>query len=297
MNVDMSCDQQCLSCERFFDCDNPVKEKVYDRSRMARVRDRMANIKHKIAVIAGKGGVGKSLCAANIAAELAIRGRKVALLDNDYDGPCIPKMFGVRDKKLVLTKGGIKPVEGHLGVKIISMGLITPEEESLTWFHELRRNATEEFFGHVIFGDLDYLILDLPPGTSSDAINMMLYLPDLDGVVAVTMPIKVSQIVVKKAILLTQKAKFRVLGVIENMSGFACPKCGDEFDILLGGGGEMLAQETDVPFLGKIPIDPVISQTSDEGKPFVITHPDSVPAKAMKRIVDQLEEAVGWVPN
>jgi ATP-binding protein involved in chromosome partitioning len=254
----------------------------------------MANIKHKIAVIAGKGGVGKSLCAANIAAELALRGRKVGLLDNDYDGPCIPKMFGVRDKKLILTKEGIKPVEGHLGVKVISMGLITPEEESLTWFHELRRNATEEFFGHVIYGNLDYLILDLPPGTSSDAINMMLYLPDLDGVVAVTMPMKVSQIVVKKAILLTQKAKFRVLGVIENMSGFVCPKCGDEFDILLGGGGEMLAEETNVPFLGKIPIDPVLSKTSDEGKPFVMTHPDSAPAKAMKKIVDQLEEAIGW---
>jgi len=294
MNVDMTCDQNCLSCERFFDCDNPVREKVYDRSRMARVRERMASIKHKIAVLAGKGGVGKSLCASNIAAELAQRGRKVGLLDNDYDGPCIPKMFGVRDKKLIMTKEGIRPVEGHLGVKVISMGLITPEEESLTWFHELRRNATEEFFGHVNFGELDYLILDLPPGTSSDAINMMLYLPDLDGVVAVTMPMMISQIVVKKAILLTQKAKLPVLGVIENMSGFACPKCGDEFDILLGGGGEMLAKETDVPFLGKIPIDPALSKGSDEGKPFVITHADSAAAKAMRRIVDQLEKAVGW---
>jgi len=297
MNVDMTCDQNCLSCERFFDCDNPVKEKVYDRSRMARVRTRMANIRHKIAVIAGKGGVGKSLCAANIAAELAKRGRKVGLLDNDYDGPCIPKMFGVRNKRLVMTKEGIRPVEGHLGVKVISMGLITPEEDSLTWYHELRRNATEEFFGHVNFGELDYLILDLPPGTSSDAINMMLYLPDLDGVVPVTMPMKISQIVVKKAILLTQKAKFKVLGVIENMSGFACPKCGDEFDILLGGGGEMLAQETNVPFLGKIPIDPVLSQASDEGMPFVLSHPESPSTKAMQRIVDQLEESVGWGKN
>jgi len=257
----------------------------------------MSSIKHKIAVLAGKGGVGKSLCASNIAAELALRGRKVGLLDNDYDGPCIPKMFGVRDKKLIMTKEGIRPVVGHLGVKIISMGLITPEEESLTWFHELRRNATEEFFGHVNFGDLDYLILDLPPGTSSDAINMMLYLPDLDGVVAVTMPMMISQIVVKKAILLTQKAKLPVLGVIENMSGFACPKCGDEFDILLGGGGEMLAKETDVPFLGKIPIDPVLSKGSDEGMPFVMSHPDSAATKAMKRIVDQLEEGVGWGKN
>lgn len=294
MNVDMTCDQNCLSCERFFDCDNPVREKVYDRSRMARVRERMANIKHKIAVIAGKGGVGKSLVASNIAAELAIRGRKVGLLDNDYDGPCIPKMFGVRDKKLIMTKEGIRPVVGHLGVKVISMGLITPEADSLTWYHELRRNATEEFFGHVMYGDLDYLILDLPPGTSSDAINMMLYLPDLDGVVAVTMPMKVSQIVVRKAILLTQKAKFHVFGVVENMSGFACPYCGDHFDILLEGGGEMLAEETGVPFLGKIPIDAILSQTCDEGKPVVMTNPNSASAKAMQKIVDQLEEAVGW---
>ncbi len=294
MQVDMTCDEQCLSCERFFDCDREVKQKVYDRSRMARVKRLMVNVKHKIAVIAGKGGVGKSLIASNLAMALTMKGRKVAIFDNDYDGPCIPKMFGVTDKRLTLTKAGIEPVVGLEGIKIISMGLITPEWDSLTWFHELRRNATEEFLGHVNYGELDYLILDLPPGTSSDAINMMVYLPDLDGVVAVTMPMKVSQIVVRKALMLTKKAGFRVLGIVENMSGYVCPHCNEITDVLLSGGGEELAEELEVPFLGGIPIDSRLSECPDAGIPYVYKYPDSPASKTTVAIVDKLEEMVGW---
>jgi len=294
MQVDMTCDEQCLSCERFFDCDREIKQKVYDRSRMARVKKLMANVKHKIAVIAGKGGVGKSLVASNLAMALTMRGRKVAIFDNDYDGPCIPKMLGVTGKRLTLTKKGIEPVVGLEGIKIISMGLITPEWDSLTWFHELRRNATEEFLGHVNYGELDYLILDLPPGTSSDAINMMVYLPDLDGVVAVTMPMKVSQIVVRKALMLSNKAGFRILGIVENMSGYVCPHCNEITDVLLTGGGEELAEELGVPFLGKIPIDSRLSKCPDAGVPFVYQYPESLASKATVAIVDKLEEMVGW---
>ncbi len=294
MQVDMTCDEQCLSCERFFDCEREVKQKVYDRSRMARVKQLMSNVKHKIAVIAGKGGVGKSLFSSNLAMALAMRGRKVAIFDNDYDGPCIPKMFGVEDQRLTMTKSGIEPVVGLEGVKIISMGLITREWEALTWFHESRRNATEEFLGHVNYGELDYLILDLPPGTSSDAINMMVYLPELDGVVAVTMPMKVSQIVVRKALMLTKKAGFNVLGVVENMSGYVCPHCDGITDVLLTGGGEEIAAELGVPFLGKIPIDGRLSECSDIGVPFVYKIPDSPVSISTLEIVDRIEEMVGW---
>lgn len=293
MQVDMTCDENCLSCERFFDCDREVKNKVYDRSRMARVRKTMANVKYKIAVIAGKGGVGKSMVTANLAMAMAMRGYKVAIFDNDFDGPCIPKMFGVQDKRLTMGKNGIEPVVGLNGVKIISTGLIMREWETLTWYHDLRRNAEEEFLGHVNYGELDYLFLDLPPGTSSDAINMMVYLPDLTGVVAVTMPMKVSQIVVRKALLLTKKAGFPILGIVENMSGYVCPHCGEVTDVLLEGGGEELAKELDVPFLGKIPIDPRLSESGDKGTPYVYAHPDSPPAKRTQEIADTIERMIG----
>ena len=292
MQADFSCDMNCLSCERFFQCENPAKWEVYKRSRMVRVREVLKGVKHKIAVIAGKGGVGKSMVSSNLATALAMKGYKVGIFDNDFDGPCIPKMLGVTDKKLYMTKKGIEPVEALLGIKVVSTGLIMPEWECLVWYHDLRRNAEEEFLGHVLWGDLDYLILDLPPGTSSDAINMMVYVQDLDGVVAVTMPQMVSQAVVRKAILLTLQAGFRVLGVIENMSGFVCPHCNAEFDVLLGGGGEYLSKSLNVPFLGKIPIDQRLSECSDAGVPFVYKYPDIPSSKRMFEITDKIIEMV-----
>lgn len=294
INVDLSCDQHCEDCEKFFDCDNPEKEKMFNRRRMQRARQLMSKIKYKIAVVGGKGGVGKSITTANIAMALAMRGRKVSVLDQDFDGPCIPKMLGVTGKRLCLSDSGIVPVEGHLGIQVVSMGLILQDEDVLTWFHDMRRNATEEFISHVDYGDRDYLLIDLPPGTSSDTVNMMQYIPDLAGAVVVTIPSEVSQNVAKKATLLCQKAKVKVFGIIENMSGFVCPDCGKEVNILQRGGGEKLAQEMALPFLGRIPLDPRLSQCSDEGTPFVMAYPDSPATKAMMSIVDQVEASLGW---
>jgi len=294
INVDMSCDGECQACERFFECELPQKEKVYKRARVAKALQVMAGIKHKIAVIAGKGGVGKSVVSANLATALAMRGRRVTILDHDFDGPCIPKMMGVTGEKLYITKKGIEPVKGLLGMGVVSTGLLLQDDEAMTWFHDLRRSATEEFLAHVNYGDIDYLVLDLPPGTSSDSVNMMTYIPDLDGAVIVTIPAEVSQIVAKKATLLCQKAKVKVLGIIENMSGYVCPDCGENFHIFHEGGGERLAKELGVPFLGCIPIDPEISFGSDTGKPFVYTSPDSPSSRALTEITGLIEKAVGW---
>jgi ATP-binding protein involved in chromosome partitioning len=250
----------------------------------------MAKIRRKIAIVGGKGGVGKSLITVNLSTALAMRGRKVSILDQDFDGATVPKMLGVMGKKLSLTDDGIVPVESLLGIHVISMGNILGDDEVLTWFHEMRRNATEEFLSHVLYGERDYLLVDLPPGTSSDSVNMMEYIPDLTGAVIVTVPSEVSQNVAWKAGLLCRKANVKIFGVIENMGGFVCPECGKKVDILRYGGGEKLAKDLEVPFLGRVPLDPRVSICSDEGKPFVYANPDSPASREIRNIVDQLEE-------
>jgi ATP-binding protein involved in chromosome partitioning len=261
---------------------------------MQRAREIMSRIKHKIAVVGGKGGVGKSITTSNLAMALALKGRKVSILDQDFDGATIPKMFGVLGKKLTLSDEGIIPVQSHMGIEIISMGSILKDDDVLTWFHDMRRNATEEFLSHVKYGDRDYLLIDLPPGTSSDSVNMMQYIPDLDGAVIVTIPSEVSQNVAMKATLLCFRAKVKVFGVIENMSGFICPHCGQQTDVLRRGGGEKLAKNLGIRFFGSIPLDPRLSLSSDEGKPYVLSYPDSSASKAMKAVADAIEEEVGW---
>jgi len=259
LNVDFSCDFKCESCERFFQCKSEEKLKIFDRRRMSRVKETMANLKHKIAVCAGKGGVGKSMVTSNLGMALAMRGRQVSILDQDFDGSCIPKMFGVLDQKLIMGRKGIIPVEGFLGIQIVGLGSILTDDDVNTWYHELRRNATEEFLSHVDYGARDYLLIDLPPGTSSDAVNIMEYIPDLDGMIIVTNPTTVSQVVARRATLMAIEAGVNVLGVIENMSGYVCTKCHAVVDILKRGGGEKLARELEIPFLGSVPLDPGIS--------------------------------------
>ena len=290
INVDLSCDKFCESCEKFFECENPEKDKMFIRRRMGKAKQTMSKIKHKIAIVGGKGGVGKSITTVNLGTALAMLGRKVSILDQDFDGATVPKMLGIMAKKLTLSDEGILPVEGTLGIQVISMGNILQDDEVLTWFHDMRRNATEEFLSHVVYGERDYLLIDLPPGTSSDSVNMMEYIPDLSGAVIVTVPSEVSQNVAYKASLLCRKAKVRIFGVIENMGGFVCPECGTTVNILRFGGGEKLAKDLEVPFLGRIPLDPRLSVCSDEGKPFVLAHPESPASKEVMKIAKTLED-------
>lgn len=296
INVELRCDYKCELCERFFDCRDPRKEKVYRRRRMSQAIYKMADIKHKIAISGGKGGVGKSLVTTNLATALAMMGRKVSILDQDFDGATIPRMLGIQGiKKLKYGARGIIPATDDLGLgmQVVALSLIYPDEV-ITMFHEMRRGTTEEFLANVDYGERDYLIVDLPPGTSSDACNLLQYIPDLDGTVTITVPPAVSQLATRRATILSARAGAKILGIIENMSGYICGECGQEFDFMIRGGGEALAEELGVAFLGRLPLHPEVSSASDEGVPFVYKYPDNPASKQMVEIAHKLEEMVGW---
>lgn len=298
-NVDFSCPVNewggimCDKCERFFDCQSPRKWEIYNAGRMGLVKQKMGKIKHKIAAVGGKGGVGKTTVSVNLAMELALRGYKVSILDSDYDGSCVPKMLGTVGQRLKIGEKGVIPVEGPLGIQVISMGNVVEKDKIVTWYTDLRRSATEEFLSHVDYGERDFLIVDLPPGTSADSVNLMEFIPDIDGAVVVTIPSEISQGIALKAALLCKKAKIEILGVVENMSGHICRFCGHKNDILASGGGESLARQIGAPFLGKIPLDGSLSRTADEGIPFVKAFPGSEAAKAAKIITDKVLKRIG----
>jgi len=259
------------------------------------LRTRMEKIKHKIAVISGKGGVGKTVIAVNLAMAFAMHGHSysVGILDADIHGPCVPKMLGMEGQRLRVGPIGAFPAVGPLGVKVVSMEfLLGSKEVPVIWRGPIKMIAIRQFLSEIAWGDLDYLLIDLPPGTGDEPLSIMQLLPEMDGVVIVTIPSEVSQIVVGKAITFSRQLKVPVIGVIENMSGFVCPKCGAETDIFMTGGGQKISEELEVPFLGRIPLDPRICEDSDKGLSFILENPDSPAAKAFMEIVEKIEAYV-----
>jgi len=259
------------------------------------LRSRMTKIRHKIAVISGKGGVGKTLVTVNLAMALAIKGRngRVGVLDADLHGPCVPKMLGLKGERLQSGPPGIFPALGPLNMKVVSMAFLLPSDDApVIWRGPLKMGAIRQFLSEISWGDLDYLLIDLPPGTGDESLSVLQLLPEMEGVIIVTIPSEVSQDVVKKAVSFARKMGVPILGIVENMSGMLCPHCGETIEVFSKGGGERVAEEMDVEFLGSIPLDPRISADSDEGTPFVVSHPDSTASKAFMRIVEQIEEKV-----
>jgi ATP-binding protein involved in chromosome partitioning len=257
-----------------------------------KLKTNMSRIKHKIAVISGKGGVGKSTVAANLAMAFALHGYKdrVGILDVDIHGPCIPKLLGVKGKKVQISPLGALPVTGPEGIKVVSMDfLVQSQETPIIWRGPLKMQVIKQFLSDFMWGELDFLFIDAPPGTGDESLSVMQLMPEMDGTIIVTIPSEVSEDVVKKAVTFSKQMRIPVIGIVENMSGFTCPKCGEKINILGVGGGKRIAEELDVPFLGQIPIDPKICEEADKGVSFLAENTNSASTKAFKEIVKKVE--------
>ena len=258
-----------------------------------KVRERMNKIRHKIAVISGKGGVGKSTVTVNLAMAFAMHGHvnHVGILDADIHGPSVPKMLGIAGQRLQVGPLGAFPASGPLGIKVVSMDFLLPDENSpVIWRGPLKMTAIRQFLSDIVWGDLDVLLIDLPPGTGDEPLSVAQLLPEMDGVVIVTIPSEVSQIVVKKSAFFARQVGMPIIGIVENMSGFVCPKCGSKADIFQSGGGRKIAEELRIPFLGSIPIDQSVCQDADRGTPFILEHVDSPASKSFMEIVEKIED-------
>jgi len=254
-----------------------------------RLKDRMGKIKHKIAIISGKGGVGKSTITVNLAAAFAQKGNKVGVLDADIHGASVPKLLGLEGRQVKTGPPGVFPVEGPLGMKVMSIDFFLSEQMPTIWRGPLKMRAIRQFLSDIVWGELDFLFIDLPPGTGDEPLSIAQLLPEIDGVVIVTMPSQLSSSIVKKAITFAQRLNMPIIGVVENMSGFICPHCGEKTEIFQSGGGKDMAQQADVTFLGSIPIDPKVGVDSDKGTPFVLSQKNSAAASAFVEVVEKVE--------
>lgn len=256
------------------------------------LKERMSKIKHKIAIISGKGGVGKSTVTVNLAAAFALQGKRVGVLDADIHGPSVPRLLGLEGKQVKASPVGAFPIEGPLGMKIMSIDFFLNEASPTIWRGPLKMRAIKQFLTEVVWGELDYLFIDLPPGTGDEPLSVAQLLPDMDGVVIVTMPSQLSSSIVKKAVTFAEHLNMQTIGVVENMSGFVCPHCGKKTEIFGSGGGERMAQQVGVPFLGSIPIDPEVGVDTDKGTPFVLAHRNSAASTAFMLIVAKVQEYI-----
>ncbi len=255
---------------------------------------RMSRIKYKIAILSNKGGVGKSFVTASLAGALAMNGKRVGVLDGDIHGPTIHKMLGLPTGFGMPAKpdGTIIPVEVPPGIKLASLGLLLPEDETpIIWRGALKTTAIRELLAYTDWGELDYLLIDLPPGTGDEQLTIAQLIPDLTGFILVTIPSDVSKAIVKKAIAFANRLNKKIIGVIENMSYFKCPE-GSIHYIFGKGAAEALAKEYNIPFLGRIPIEPKIREANDKGKIFFIEYPDSEAARAFLAAAEKIIEIV-----
>ena len=247
-------------------------------------------IKNMIAVASGKGGVGKTTVSVNLALALSRLGNRVGLLDADVYGPNVPLMLGVSEQPKASGQNQIEPLDGY-GLKVMSMGFLNPGDKPLIWRGPMLHSVIQQFLRNVVWGELDYLIIDLPPGTGDVQLTLIQTAP-LTGAVIVTTPSDVSLEDARKAVTMFQQVKVEVIGVVENMSYFVCGHCGTHADIFSRGGGQKMAQQFGVPFLGEIPIEPEVRAGGDSGSPVAAGGPDSTKAKPFFAIAEKVALAM-----
>ena len=266
---------------------------------LARLRARMQSVRNKVAVVSGKGGVGKSAITVNLATAMAMEGAAVGILDADLNGPSIAKMTGVREYKPVITAEGVLPVQGPAKMRIMSMDLLLPHDETpvtwqattptdaYVWRSSMEGTALREFLSDTCWGELDYLFLDLPPGTDRMA-TLADILPGLTGMVLVTIPSEVSHLVVRKSLALARNLKIPVLGLIENMAGYHCQHCRTIGELFKPAEGLRLAGDFGIRFLGEIPFDPRLARSGDSGIPFMAVHQETAAGRVFQAIAREL---------
>jgi len=253
-----------------------------------KVANTLARIKNRILVFSGKGGVGKSTVAANLAMALSLKGQKVGALDVDIHGPNLAKMLGAEDKTMEISPERITPVPVNVNLKVVSMSFLLQDPDlPVIWRGPMKMKIIQQFLGDVDWGDLDWLIIDSPPGTGDEPLSVAQLIP-ATGAIVVTTPQDVSIMDSRKAVIFAMKLNLKVLGIIENMSGLLCPHCGRRIDLFKTGGGQAAAADLNVPFLGSIPIDPEIVISGDNGTPFAESRRDSAAGRAFEEIVDKI---------
>jgi len=255
------------------------------------VDEALERIGHKVVVLSGKGGVGKSTVAVNLAVSLSMAGYRVGLMDIDIHGPSVPKMLGLEGTVMQQSeRGKLIPVRFG-GLKVMSIGFLLPgETEAVIWRGPAKAGAIRQFIGEVEWGDLEYLIVDCPPGTGDEPLTVIQTLEKIDGAVVVTTSQDVALTDVKKSISFCGQLNLPVLGVIENMSGLVCPHCGETVDVFKRGGGEDMALEMSVPFLGRVPLDPRIVKAGDDGAPYSYHQSDTEAGRSFSDIVTVILE-------
>ncbi len=251
------------------------------------------DVDHVILVLSGKGGVGKSTVAVNLSFALSAHGYNVGLLDLDIHGPNVPKMLGLEDHRLTTLGNMIQPVRVTGTLSVVSMAFLLPDKSTpVIWRGPMKMSAISQFLSEVDWGHLDFLVVDLPPGTGDEALSIVQLAPNVRGAVIVTTPQEVATMDAMKAVKFVRQLGVPVVGIVENMSGLLCPHCKQEIDLFGKGGGETIARELGVPFLGSIPLDPEMRKAGDEGRPFIIRSHDSPTWKSVDRVMEELVRVV-----
>jgi len=249
----------------------------------------LAQVKHIIVVLSGKGGVGKSTVSTNLAISLAAKGKQVGLLDCDFHGPTIPTMLGLEKERIMQTSNGLFPVQASENLKVLSIGfLINNKDDAIIWRGPMKMGAIRQLLGEFTWGELEYLIIDLPPGTGDEPLTIAQLIPKMAGVIIVTTPQDVALVSVRKSINFVKKLQLSIIGIIENMSGFTCPYCHNPFDIFKKGGGKKAAKEFNIAYLGSIPLDTVFVEKGDRGT--LKIEKDSVIETSFTSLINNIEK-------